>query len=77
MESYTVKEYIFQVSGAETQFDRHNNQGSELVRNWDISTSLCPCHFCLKPLTTLKDYAYDRDVVEKITLWIRRCDENF
>ena len=40
MESYTVKEYILQVSGAEAQFDRPNNQGSELRRNWDISTSL-------------------------------------
>ena len=78
MESYTVKEYILQVSGAEAQFDRENNQGSDLVRNWDISASLCPCHFYMKPLTTLKDYAYiDRDVVGKITLWIRRCDENF
>ena len=78
MESYTVKAYILHVSGAEAQFDRQNNQGSELVRNWDISTSLCPCHFCMKPLTTLRDYSYiDRDGVKMITLWIRRCDENF
>ena len=64
-----VKEYILQVSGVKAQLDRPNNQGSEFVRIWDISTALCPLHLSIKPLTTLKDYAYiDRDVVEKITL---------
>ena len=63
------KEYILQVSGAESQFDRPNNQGFKLVRNWDIFTALCSRHFCMKPLTTLKVCAcIDRDVMEKITL---------